>query len=86
MAAEKSCDRTGARIVGLDAGEGPMIIKSDGYVIRVEVIASPPDIEHPPNLRWDAVRRMIEAHTDDPAPESEDDGDDVLPMEARKPA
>lgn len=86
MAEEKRCDVTGRRIVGLDAGEGPMLVKDpSGYVMRVEVIESPPEIQGPPNLRWEGVRKMIEAHTHDPTPEG-GGHDDVLDMQARKPA
>lgn len=84
MASEKRCDASQALITGIDAGEGPMILESGEYTIRVEVIGWPDDIESErPNLRWEMVRRMIEGYTDDPRLEGEDD-DDVLDLASRK--
>ena len=89
MASEKRCDASNFLIAGVDAGEGPMILKSGDYTFRVEVIAWPADdsngdeIERP-NLRWGAVRKMIEQHTDDPIVEGDDDDEGVLDLAARK--
>ena len=74
MAQEKRCDATHALIIGIDAGEGPMTVESGGYVLRVEVIGWPDELgPERPNLRWEAVRRLIEGHTDDPRLEGGDD-------------
>ena len=89
MASEKRCDASHFLIIGIDAGEGPMILNSGGYTFRVEVVAWPGDdsngeeIERP-NLRWEAVRKMIETHTEDPRIEGDDDDKDVLDLPSRK--
>ena len=88
MASELRCDASHFLIAGIDAGEGPMILRSGGYTFRVEVIAwpgedSPGPVERP-NLRWEAIRMMIAEHTDDPGLEGEDDDDDVVDLASRK--
>ena len=77
MASELRCDASNSLITGIDAGEGPMILESGGYRLRIEVLAWPEELgPERPNLRWEMVRRMIEGHTDEPRIEGDDD--DVL--------
>ena len=81
MASEKRCDASHYLITGINAGEGPMILKRAGYTIRIEVLGGPgPDV---PDLRWDAVRLMIGEHTDEPRMEGDED-EDVLDLPSRK--
>lgn len=83
MASEKRCDASHTLITGIDAGQGPIILESGGYEIRVEVTGWPEELgPDRPNLRWEAVRRMVEGHTDDPRIEGDDD--DVLDLASRK--
>ena len=86
MASEKRCDASNRTITGIDAGEGPMILKSADYTFRVEVTGWPDELgPERPNLRWEAVRLMIERHTDDPRIECDED-EDVLELSSRKQA
>ncbi len=81
MTTELRCDETHAKIVGIDAGAGPMILYSGDHVIRVEVLEVSDDGRA--NLRWEAVRRMITNHTHEPEVESELEADVI---ELRKDA
>ena len=85
MASELRCDASHTLITGVDAGEGPMIVESGGYTFRVELVGWPEELgTERPNLRWEAVRRMIEGHTEEPRIEGEDA--DVLDLPSRKKA
>ncbi len=85
MASEKRCDASRTLITGIDAGEGALILDSGGYRIRIEVIDWPTDLgSERPNLRWEALRRMIEGHTDEPRIEGADE--DVLDLAPRQEA
>lgn len=85
MATEKRCDATHALITGVDAAAGPVILECPDYVIRVEIVAWPGVTSPPrrPNLRWEAVRRMIEAHTHEPVIEGNEDVDVISLKEKR---
>ncbi len=88
MATELRCDATHAKIVGVDAGSGPLILGCPDYTIKVEVIAWRDDFDRDgkrPNLRWEAVRRMIEAHTDEPVLERDREAD-VIELRERRDA
>ena len=85
MASEIRCDASGFLIKGIDAGSGPLIVKSGGYAFRVDVVRWPDELgPERPNLSWESVRRMIEAHGKDEPELEGDDDDGVLNLPSRK--
>ena len=86
MASEKRCGASNFLIKGIDAGAGPMILKSGEFTIRVEVTGWPKELgPQRPNLSWESVRRMVEALGQD-EPKLEDDDEGVLDLPSRKQA
>ena len=86
MSSEKRCDASNFLIKGIDAGAGPIILKSGGYTIRVEVTGWPEELgPERPNLSWESVRRMMEALGED-EPKIEGDEEDVLELASRNQA
>ena len=85
MASEKRCDASNFLIKGIDAGAGPMTLKSGEFTIRVEVIGWPKELgPERPNLSWESVRRMVEALGEDEPKLEDDDDEGVLDLAARK--
>ena len=85
MASEKRCDASNFLIKGIDAGAGPMTLKSGQFTIRVEVTGWPKELgPERPNLSWESVRRMVEALGEDEPKLEDDDDEGVLDLAARK--
>ena len=85
MAPEKRCGASNFLIKGIDAGAGPMILKSGEFTIRVEVTGWPEELgPERPNLSWESVRRMVEAFGEDEPKLEDDDDEGVLDLAARK--
>jgi hypothetical protein len=85
MAMETRCDLSKMKLVGVDVGQGAVVVRDpSGVAIRIEVVGWPREWgEEPPNISWEAVRRVIANRHEDPPLVDVEEDEDVVPLRTR---